>query len=251
MADAPALLLHSSGLSGRQFRQLAVALGERDVRVVVPDLNGQGSSPPWPEPRPFSFRQDVADVVSLLDREGRMHVVGHSYGGFVALQSALARPSAVASLAVYDPVAFGALDRARDADVFAEVGSRGLGWGPEASDRERWLTAFVDYWGGAGAWGALREDARAEFRRVAWVVREGVRTLMEDTTPAVDYRVVGAPALLLTGEASPAAARRVIERLAEALPHARTVTIPGAGHMGPLTHAEAVNAAVVGAIAPG
>jgi pimeloyl-ACP methyl ester carboxylesterase len=33
--------------------------------------------------------------------------------------------------------------------------------------------------------------------------------------------------------------------LSETLPHARVVTVPGAGHMGPLTHADVVNAAIV------
>jgi pimeloyl-ACP methyl ester carboxylesterase len=41
-------LLHSSGLSGRQWRR------------IVPDLTGHGQSPPWPAPTPFSFRTDVA-----------------------------------------------------------------------------------------------------------------------------------------------------------------------------------------------
>jgi pimeloyl-ACP methyl ester carboxylesterase len=122
-------------------------------------------------------------------------------------------------------------------------------WGPQPEDRERWLQAFVDYWGGPGAWAALREEARAEFRRVAWAVRAGVTSLMDDTTPAAAYHAVRAPALLLTGEHSPVAARRVIQRLAGALPDARTITFPGAGHMGPLSHGDAVQAAVLDAIA--
>jgi pimeloyl-ACP methyl ester carboxylesterase len=247
---ASVVLLHSSGLSSRQFRQLAARLGDKGLPVVAPDLTGHGSSEPWREPRPFTFHEDVRRVASLLDGDGTAHVIGHSYGGLVALQVAFLRPASIRSLALYDPVAFGVLDRARDGDALAQLFSSELRWGPGAPDHERWLTAFVEFWGGTGAWDALREEARAEFRRVAWVVREGVRSLMEDTTHASSYRVIEAPTLLLTGQLSPLAARRVVERLAEALPHARTVTIPGAGHMGPLTHADAVNAAILDAIAP-
>jgi len=234
-----AILLHSSGLSSRQWQYLAGVLEARGERAIVPDLIGHGREPAWQEPEPFSFRADVARVAELLEREGPVHLGGHSYGGLVALQAALAAPSQVRSLWLYDPVAFGTLDAADDADALAELASIELDWSAGA---ELWLTTFVDYWGGAGAWAALREPLRAEFRRVGWVVEEGVRTLMSDRTPAAAYRAIAAPFRLATGEHSPIAARRVVERLAATVADATTATIAGAGHMGPMTHAERVAA---------
>src|SRR4051812_49203760 len=55
-------LLHSSGLSGRQWRRLTSVLVARGLRVLVPDLTGHGASVEWPEPKPFSFRDDVAAI---------------------------------------------------------------------------------------------------------------------------------------------------------------------------------------------
>ena len=249
---APVVLLHSSGLAGRQWRRLASDLVARGRSVIVPDLTGQGASPAWPEPTPFSFTQDVEQVVALLAGLDRpADVVGHSYGGFVALVAARAAPRAVRSLVLFDPVAFGAIDAAADTAAMADLGKISFAW--EASDegRARWVRGFVDYWGGGGAWEALREDARAELVRVAWVIREGAKTLSEDRTPASAYRGIDVPVLLLTGERSPVAARRVVERLAEAIPGARVEVVGGAGHMGPLTHAGAVNEAVVRAIDAG
>jgi pimeloyl-ACP methyl ester carboxylesterase len=54
---------------------------------------------------------------------------------------------------------------------------------------------------------------------------------------------------LLTGERSPLAARRVVARLGEAIAGARVATVPGAGHMAPLTHVDAVNGIVLAALA--
>jgi pimeloyl-ACP methyl ester carboxylesterase len=234
------LLLHSSGLSARQWGRLVSELGSRPL--LAPDLIGHGASPPWPEPKPFSFRMDVDALVTKLDAEGPMHVVGHSYGALVGLLAALARPRLVPSLVLFEPVAFGLLDPVRDRDACDELARASLPWevGPE-----RWLQSFVDYWGGQGAWAALREEARAEFRRVGWVVREAVKTLLEDRTPASAYRVLDQPVCLLTGEKSPLAARRVVERLAAELPNASVVRIPGAGHMAPLTHPDPVNRAII------
>jgi len=240
-AGAPVVLLHSSGLSGRQWRRLAGELAARDLRAVVPDLSGHGQSAPWLEPAPFAFTTDVERIVALVRELGGAHVIGHSYGGLVALHVGLAAPDVVRSLAVFDPVAFGTLDAARDHDALAILHALELSWGPHPDDRERWLRTFVDFWGGPGAWPALREDMRAEFRRVAWVVREGVRTLMADHTPTSTFARITLPVQLVTGERSPLPARRVIDRLAEALPHARVATVSRVGHLGPLTDPGAVN----------
>jgi pimeloyl-ACP methyl ester carboxylesterase len=66
-----------------------------------------------------------------------------------------------------------------------------------------------------------------------------VRSLTHDATRASAYRAIAAPTRLATGEHSPIAARRVVDRLAEVL-RATTTTIAGAGHMGPMTHADEV-----------
>ena len=228
-------------MSGRQWRRTAALLMDAGLRAVVPDLTGHGQSPPWPEPRPFSFERDVVEMAALLGRLGPAHLVGHSYGGFLALLTALAAPAIVLSLAVYDPVAMGTLEAERDADARADLARVDFAWDGSPEARERWLALFVDYWMGAGGWAALREEARAEFRRVAWVVYEGARTLVRDRTPASAYAALPVPVLILGGQDSPLAARRVAERLEEAIPGARLETFAGAGHMGPLTHAATVN----------
>jgi pimeloyl-ACP methyl ester carboxylesterase len=71
-----------------------------------------------------------------------------------------------------------------------------------------------------------------------------VTSLVADTTPAAAYRAVGVPVRLLSGERSPLAARRVVQRIGETIPGATVLTLAGAGHMAPLSHAEKVNAAV-------
>ncbi|HEY8087040.1 MAG TPA: alpha/beta hydrolase [Polyangiaceae bacterium] len=248
--EGPAVVLvHSSGLSGRQWKRLVPVLVERKLRVVVPDLTGHGASAPWPEPQPFSFRTDVERIAAILRAEGGAHLLGHSYGALVAIHAALAAPDAVRTLTLYDPVTFGVFD-ARDDDARATLRVVAPYWGTTAEEHEGWLRRFVDYWGGAGAWMALREDARAEFRRVGWVVREGVKTLMEDTTPASTFAAaLTMPVHLVTGEHTPVAARRIIQRLGEAIPGATTNVVPGVGHMGPLMAPDVVNRLFVEGIA--
>lgn len=248
----PVVLLHSGGMSSRQWRRLADALAPTH-HVVAPDFLGSGENPPWPHDQPFDFSEDVDLVARLVDDLGEpVHLVGHSYGGLIAATLARREPSRVRSLAAYDPVVFGVLHAANDREGLAnldEVGRQPVFVDQERGGNEEWFAAFVNYWNGPGAWEAMKPAGRESFLRVGRKVFYEVTSLMRDRTPASAYAVVQAPALFLTGEHTPAAARRVVALLAAAFPHGRAETIPGAGHMGPLTHADAVNRAVIDHIA--
>lgn len=240
-AGAPVLLLHSSGLSSRQWRRLERDVVARGSTAILADLTGHGQSPAWLEPERFSFEVDVDRVAEIVSSEReRVHLVGHSYGGLVALKVAARDPSRLASLTLVDPVAFGVLADDASGVGAADLARVDFAW--ETAAPERWLRSFVDYWSGDGAWDALRGDARGEFLRVGWVVYEGARTLTLDRTPVSAYAGIDVPVELVIGELSPPAARRVVEILGAALPRATTTEIRGAGHMSPLTHNDAISA---------
>lgn len=240
-ASTTSILLHSAGMSGKQWKKLVPMLVARGHRVIVPDLTGHGSSPPWLEPQPFSFRTDVERVTSMIRDLKPTHLIAHSYGGLIAIQAALQAPEHVRSLTLFDPVAFGTIDPAEDMEAHAELSTFESSFGTTRESREAWLAKFIDYWGGDGSWKGLREDARDEFRRVLWVLHEGVASLIKDRTPAAAYAGFTFPVLLMTAERTPRAARTVIRRLGEAIAHAQTIVVEGAGHLAPLTHAERVN----------
>lgn len=247
-AASPVVLLHSSGMSSRQWGRLSDLLG-RTHHVVAPDLLGSGANPPWPPDRLFDLSEDVDAIEALVHGLGRsVHVVGHSYGGLLALKLARRDPSRIRSLSVYDPVAFGVLHAANDIPGLADLARAGSH--PVFTDfanggNDAWFEVFVDYWNGPGAWRGMTQAGRESFLRVGRKVFFEVWSLMHDRTPASAYASIAAPTLLLGGEASPPAARRVIAILGETLPRGRVLLTPGAGHMGPLTHAAFVNEAIV------
>jgi pimeloyl-ACP methyl ester carboxylesterase len=174
-----------------------------------------------------------------------VHLVGHSYGGLLALTIARRDPGRVRSIAVYDPVAFRVLYDPPDAAGLADAARVEPLLNAEVGGSAAWFEQFIDYWSGPGAWRALHEGARASFLAVGRKVFLEVRSLLGDRTPASAYAGITAPALLLTGEHTPIAARRVVALLAAALPNATPVDVQGAGHMGPITHADVVNERIV------
>lgn len=229
--------LHSSGMSGRQWRSLAERIGG-EHRLLTPDFLGSGSNPLWPADREFHFREDVAHVAKLIAEESEpVHLVGHSYGGFIVLQLLLdeATRTRVRSVAVYDPVAFGVLGRPPTAEITFDDTTAG---------DETWFRTFVEYWNGKGAWDALPPPSRSQFLKVGRKVYFEVKTLVFDETRASAYAPFAGRALVLNGQRTPPDAQVVGEKLAGAFPNVERIVIDGAGHMGPLTHATIVNDAI-------
>src|SRR3954471_9190311 len=83
----PVLLLHSSGSSSAQWRSLIETLRQR-YRVLAPDFYGCGRTGAWPKDS-FALADEAEIACALLRRAGgRAHLIGHSYGGTVALHVA-------------------------------------------------------------------------------------------------------------------------------------------------------------------
>src|SRR5215831_7960985 len=101
--------LHSSASSSVQWRPLMERLADR-FRVISVDLYGYGQSPPWPEGRALSLADEVRLLEPVLrDAGNRFHLIGHSYGGAIALRAALDRPERLLSLSLFEPVLFSLL----------------------------------------------------------------------------------------------------------------------------------------------
>lgn len=238
---ARVLFIHSGGFTSRQWRRLANQLAT-DHDVVNPDLIGYGAEPRWPAGAPFHFQRDVERLATMLDT-APTHLIGHSYGGLLALQLALVRPAQVRSIAIYEPVTFGVLGP-EDADVRAVIDTLPpYHFDPAAAD-EAWLAGFVTWWQGPGAWDRLAPETKQAFRDAGWKLSQEVASLAADTTSRATYAKVTAPTLVLAGALTQPAELRVSERLAAALPHATLRVFPDMGHMGPITHGTEVNDAI-------
>jgi pimeloyl-ACP methyl ester carboxylesterase len=245
----PVMLLHSSASSSAQWRTLIGQLSERPngrFRVIAPDLYGYGGTSHWAGRGAFRLEHEAQLVCALLGRAGEpAHLVGHSFGGAVALHVARTRPDLLASLAVIEPVAFHLL-RNRDEAAFDEISevSRCVAKALACGDYFGGIAGFVDYWSGPGAWAGIPQEKRPGFAvRLAKVALDFQATLNE---PAAleDFAAMALPTLVVQGTCSPRPTRRICELLAGVLPDAQSRIVDGAGHMAPLTHRDAVNALV-------
>lgn len=96
----PMVALHGLKGYGGRWREVAGRLPA--CRVYGPDLRGVGQSPPEP---PWTLEQHATDVLGVLDAVGldRADIVGHSFGGAVAVALARFAPDRVRRMVLLDP----------------------------------------------------------------------------------------------------------------------------------------------------
>jgi len=151
--DAPVMIVHhgAPGLGTRGEPRTAFGPFSDVLRVVVFDARGSGDSGLTP---PFTHEQWVADVDALRAWAGAERIVmaGGSYGGFIAMEYALAHPDRVRALVLRDTSASGAFqeEARRNALASARV----------EIDQELYDRSFA---------GRLRDDAdfEASWRMIA------------------------------------------------------------------------------------
>jgi pimeloyl-ACP methyl ester carboxylesterase len=240
------ILLHATLSTGRQLAPLARALGALgDLRVVAPDRQGSGARRLDP-PREVDVAEHVADLAALLDAAGveRAIIVGHSFGGLVALEAAARLPDRVAAVVAYEPP-YAPLADPAVRPYFAIV-ARETRDALERDGRAGAARAFLERVAGPGTWDAMPERARA------FLAAEGGGAVADAAMAGLDpdgLARIRCPVTILTGAASEPFYAPIADRLATRITDARRVELPGLRHTAPITDATRIAHAVRAALA--
>ncbi|GAB3201124.1 alpha/beta hydrolase [Geodermatophilus arenarius] len=247
----PVVLVHG-GLG--DLRTWAAQLGPLGARCRVVAYSRRFARPnaPLPAGAPDPMPVHVTDLVALLRAldASPAHLVGNSWGAYVCLLTALQHPDVVRSLVLEEPpllpLVLGPGARPRPADLARALRRRpratlavlGFGlrtsapvaWAYRRGDPERALELFARGVLGRRALAAMTPERRQQMRESADTLQAEFRAGFPPVTEA-ELRTVRAPALLLTGERSPAVNRALGDWLADLLPSAEQVVVPGASHL--------------------
>jgi pimeloyl-ACP methyl ester carboxylesterase len=166
-----------------------------------------------------------------------VHVVAHSFGGAVALRLALENPSLVKTLTLIEPSYFTVLRDMGGNALEALCSIERIRDGFSATGDARLAMArFVDFWNGRGAWAVLGRDRQDALTSKSDQVRRDFEAIFSEQIHLSAFRKLVTPTLIVTGTRSPAASLLVAQGLTRAAARASSVSVPGAGHMSPLTH---------------
>lgn len=242
---SPVVLLHAGIADRRMWRGQLPALAARH-RVIAVDLRGYGDSEL--PPAPFAHHDDV---VGLLDALGidRAALVGCSFGGRVAVDTALAYPDRISALALFGaPVSGNEWTEETEQlwdDLVGEV---------DPEDFDAAAAAEVRFW--VVGPGRRPEDVDPEFVRFAEEMDRRALAA-EQALSAVEVGELDPPAIGRLGElrmpvlvgagaADLPDILRLADRIAAEAPNGvRLPDVPDAAHLLPLERPEPVNAALL------
>lgn len=221
----PLLLVHGATADHTTTWRFVLGDLQRHFTVLAMDRRGRGGSGDAPR---YHLQREAEDVAAIVDAVGEpVSVLGHSHGALVALEAALLTPR-IRRLVLYEGVPL------RGSDLFDQASIDRLEDLLDAGDREGMLMSlFRDIVGlpdneldvlraGRDAW-----DAR--LRNAATLPRELAANRAYVFRPE-RLRDMAARTILLVGENSPAHEHGCAREIAEALPDARVVILPGQQH---------------------
>ena len=238
-------MIHCSLSHSGAWTGLAAQLQDM-LHMTAFDIPGHGRSADWDN------RADIQAVTTSMAADfptGPVDVIGHSFGGTVALRLAIEHPHLVRSLTLIEPVFFAVafadhpgLRAEHDALHAPQLSAVARG------DMTAATRAFNQMWGDAAMpWDSLPQTMRDNMtKRYGAIISAG---------PAVDDDVGGmlssgglerisVPTLLLEGAQSPKILGLVNQGLARRLPDTRHHVLPDSGHMLPITHPVQVGALI-------
>lgn len=224
---------------------------ERHLTMIYLDLLGTGASQKLPESEEYSMERDVATIDAVRAAVGvsRVCVLGHSYGGMVAMQFAIDHPRETAAVILYSTTPTMTADWEVEIDenrkwfakepwyAAARKGRalQGRATNQDESELAFWLEVpfyFADWTHHAAEYTAVVKKSVFTFevfRRRAWT-----------RAPRFDVRdklgAIAAPALVVGGDRDFMCGTKPSRYMARAIRGARLVMVPGVGHF---AHVEA------------
>jgi pimeloyl-ACP methyl ester carboxylesterase len=245
------VLVHGSPGTSRAWQPVAGRLAAR-FRVVSPNLPGYGGTTRAVGEEPGDSSYAARLIEALIAQVGPPAVLaGHSYGGAVALQTALRGRVETRTLALFEPVAIPVLAAVGEAEAFAAARTLFEGYCAafERGDPGA-VRIMVDYWFGAGALEQMPAPMR-EFlvAHTGHNVRD-VRATFRDPYSAAALRGLTMPVLCAVGSRSPAMTGKIVEAIASHVPRGIIKRLESADHAMTTTHPDAV-AALIAELADG
>ncbi|GAA4959301.1 alpha/beta fold hydrolase [Actinoplanes utahensis] len=227
------VVVHGGGVTIAMYRRLALRLADR---FTVHLYNRRGRADAAARAEPYDGEQDIDDLATLLTWTGARNVIGHSSGGFIALQGA-ARRLPIGRLALYDPAVqvdgigptTGWLPAAREAAAAGDI-PRAMALTSAGINTHAAATRLPLFLQIAICRLFLRTSIGRTMGELLPTTLDESQLIHRHDGPPEQWAGVEAEVLLACGAAGPPYYRPINEALAAVMPHARSLIVPRAGH---------------------
>lgn len=219
---ARVILIHSALGDSRLWSRQVAAL-EREHEIVAPDLPGWGTNP-LPE-EPFSFVETVNELLPGV-------LVGNSFGGAVALRTALAHPDLVERLVLVGS-GLPAWDWTEEMREYFAAEEAAI----DAGDLDAATQINLDFWVDPAHHDEVRPQQRRAFE--LQTAHDEPEVLWPDDAPLSSLSM---PTLVVVGSRDKGDFQAIAQHLAEEIPDSELVVVPGAGHLVGVDQPDELNA---------
>jgi pimeloyl-ACP methyl ester carboxylesterase len=237
--SGPAVVLLPGSCSTGAVWRPVIATWRNQFRSVTTSLLGYGGTSERRTAGDPSISRNAEAMESVIRRAGGpVHLVGHSFGGLVALAIALRNRVSLASLVIIEAPAVDILRAKKEDQHYRAFGRMTDAYFADfAGGNVEAITAMIDFYGGAGTFASWPPRSRAyavattAVNLLDWADAYGF-PLSQASLGAITI-----PVLIVRGGASPQAVQRANALLCELSTNATLATIDGAAHFAIATHA--------------
>jgi pimeloyl-ACP methyl ester carboxylesterase len=239
-AGPTVVLVPGSCSTGAAWRPV-IAAWNGAFRCVTTSLLGYGATEERRTDGDPSIAHEADIVESVVRKAGEVHLVGHSFGGLVALAVALRRRVPLASLAIIEAPA---------AELLRDCGERAhyrafrqmteSYFASFAGGNVEAIAAMIDFYGGAGTFASWPQRVRGYAVETTPVNIRDWASAYAFPLSAASLATVDLPVCVVRGGLSHPAVQRANALLAAHIDRATLATIEGAAHFMIATHVDAV-----------
>ena len=237
------LLIHSTVAGNKQWRKLIEYLSP-DYRILAPNLFGYGTTPEWSKSRHQTLIDQVDLLAEFFEQNESISIVGHSFGGSVAMMAAKKYPEKIKKLILLEPNPFYLLEHHSDRDSYQEAlnlrdiiktNAAKETWGQAAEQ-------FADYWNGPGTWKQMDDLRREKFAEALKPNFHEFDCVINETTTLEEWRdILPQNTHILFSEQTVNSIRKIVTIFEETMPNWIFHSYSYGTHMAPLTHPKIVN----------
>lgn len=243
-SGSPLVLIHGMTLDTRMWEDQFAPFADTN-QVIRYDLRGFGKSA-LPGDVPFSHADDLA---ALFDHLGvsRAAIVGLSLGGIIAIEFALAYPAMTRTLIPVDSGLGGHPWSGEWSERSGHIRQTARDVGVDAAKAEWLADPLFAPANEQAAVGARLQRIVADYSGWYWTHRSPERR--HDPPASARIGEITAPTLVIVGERDLPDFQAIAENVAQRVPVARKVVLPGVGHMANMEAPAAFNTEVLGFLA--
>lgn len=231
-SGSPIVFIHGSYATTSTWKKMIEPLAENHhcISIKLPGHCGMPNPDDFSNPTMETELEIIEQVVNLLTDEA-VHLIGHSFGGVIALAQALKGNLNLSQVTLFEPVAIWVLNSAGDKEMSARVQEFLTKYRQDASDKKHYACGqVIDFWGGKGAFESLPEFIKDSMEPLMknnirhWDIDSLIRNDLTDLEKCV------VPTRLVYGDQSNPVASSICDHLSEHIPNSKKYEIEGASH---------------------